>query len=347
MKKDDKNKSGNPRPKTIDDLAKIAGVASSTVSRALNDSPLISDKTKKKIRDLALQYNIRIHQGARNLRLKQTGIIGLVTYYLETDDFGQSDPFDLQMIGAISVNLKKHGYDMLFIQAGLDDDDWPSRYYLQNRVDGFILLCFGQRKDLIDQLLKIQAPFVVFGNPLYNNRYGGVMSDNREGSRLATAHLLDSGKTDLAFIGGPAQNQEVLERLEGFKAAFEEHDIRPDERLIKYGDYSGKSSAVITEQLLDSNIAINGIVITSDVMAISAMGILQERKIKIPDDIAVTGFDGIPLTAYTSPPLTTVTQNIGLIGTLLVEHITNKINTGQISHTIVPTQLVIRESTTV
>lgn len=335
----------NKKPKTLEDLAAIANVSPSTVSRAMNDSPLISEKTKKRIQDLAAQYDIRIHQGARNLRLQETKIIGLITHEKDKLDFGEADPFDLQMIGAISSKLKKNGYDLLFIQAASDDNDWPQRYYQQSRVDGFILMCFAQKKEIIDKLLKIKAPFVVFGTPFYKNRYGGVISDNTGGARLAVKHLLEQNRTHIAFIGGPAQNQEVKERLEGYKAAFREMDTKWDENLIRFGDYSSRSSEEITKDFIKSGALIDGIFAASDVMAMSAMSILEQNNIAIPQDVAVIGFDDIPLSAYSKPSLTTVKQNIGQVGSLLVEYLINYIQNGQISHTIVPVNLVTREST--
>ena len=341
---ENKDMKQNPNPRTIKELAVIAGVSSSTVSRALNNSTLISLETRTRIQDLAKKYKLQIHYGAKNLRLKETKVIGLITMKTNFIEYGKTNPFVLQMIGAMTNSLNSNDYDLLFIQVSEDDLDWPGRYYMRSRVDGFIILCNGQNKLLMNQLLEINAPFVVFGTPFYKEKYGGVMSDNAYGAKLATNHLIKNGCKKIGFIGGPDYNQEVAERFAGYKSALKKNKLKIEPKLIKFGNYTSKSGADCTNELLNTGITFDAVFINSDVMAISALSVLEEKGFSVPENIQIIGFDDIALAAYSSPSLTTVRQDINKAGMLLVDYIIKRIKDNEIIHTVLPVKLIIRES---
>ena len=334
----------NEIPRTLKELADIAGVSSSTVSRALNGSTLISEQTRTKIQNLAKKYDVRIHLGAQNLRLQETKTIGLVTLKTDFIEHGKTDPFVLQMIGAMANSLNSSGYDLLFIQVTDDDLDWPRRYFLRGRVDGFILICLTHNKVIIQQLLDINVPFVVFGKTFNKEEYGGVMSDNIKGGKLAVNHLIKNGCKKIAFIGGPDDHQEVIDRLYGYKSALKNNKIRFEPELVTFGDFTSKSGADCMNILLNTGIKFDGLFVNSDVMAISALSILAEKGLSVPADCQVVGFDDIALAAYSSPSLTTIKQDINKAGKLLVDYVIKRIKDKQIISTMLPVELVVRES---
>jgi DNA-binding LacI/PurR family transcriptional regulator len=175
----------NRAVKTIADIARLAGVSKSTVSRALNDSPLISEKTRTQIQAIARENNFQIHEAARRLSLKQSHTIAFVTKVdLQHRDF-MMDPFHLEIQGAIAAVLATHNYDLLMAHIEPGDLDWPQRYLDAGRADGFILLNCGQKAQYVQTMLDSQAPFIVWGIPLSHHSYCSVNGDN-----LTDGHLL-------------------------------------------------------------------------------------------------------------------------------------------------------------
>lgn len=336
----------NKQPKTLMELAEFVGVSLSTVSRALSNSPLISEKMRNRIQELAKKYKVRVNSAAQTLRLQQTKTIGLVTLKRDFSEDGKTDPFMLHLIGSIANSLNHYGYDLLFIQTIDNDSDWPRRYFMGSRVDGFILACTAHQESAINQLLEMEAPFVVLGKPgsKHKNKYGYVISDNIKGGELAVTRLVENSCRKIAFIGGLKTNIEVKDRLRGYKSALKKNNIKYETELVTFGDYTGKSGVQCMEELLETNINIDGVFINSDVMALSAISVLSKRGLSVPEDIQIIGFDDIPLSAYSKPALTTVKQDIIKTGELLVHHIIKRIKDKKIVSTVLPVELVVRES---
>ena len=330
--------------RTIADIAKLAGVSKSTVSRALSNSTLISEETRNRIQAIAKEHNYQINQPARSLSLKQTKTIAFVThgYY---KNICIEDLFLLEMLGAISINLAAMKYDMLMLHVDPYETDWINDYLHTGKVDGFVLMTSTRKQHHIQKLIDLQAPFIAWGIPTPGSNFCTVTGDSVNGGRLATEYLLQLGKQKIAFLGGPAAELEVQQRYQGFENALIAAGIEPDPNRIVYGDFSSESGTKMMHKLLDQAPDLDSVFVNSDLMAIGAMNSIREQGFRVPEDISVIGYDDISLAMHSNPPLTTIRQNIAEFGRLLVQNLVQYLETGIVTNVAVPVELIIREST--
>jgi DNA-binding LacI/PurR family transcriptional regulator len=330
---------------TIADIAKLAGVSKSTVSRALSDSPLIGDETRERIQVIARAHNFQLNASAQRLSMKESRTIAFVThpYYLKKG-FGLADLFMLEILGAISSGLAQHHYDLLLAYVNPHDPDWPERYLKTGRADGFILMTSTRKQNHIKALVEMKAPFIVWGNPIPNYSYCSVTGDNFNGGKLAAEHLIRCGKRQIAFIGGPADESEVQKRFEGYQSALQTAGLPLNPALISYGWFTNESGAERTRNLLEQHPEIDAIFANSDFMAIAAMRVAQEMGRRIPDDLAIIGYDNLTVAEDSNPPLTTISQNIPLAGKLLAQNLIQYLQSGVVTNVSIPAELVIRKT---
>jgi DNA-binding LacI/PurR family transcriptional regulator len=333
----------NTRSFTIADIALLAGVSKSTVSRALNDSPLIADDTKERIRAIAKQHRFQINVPAQRLSLQQSHTIAFVKYAYEKD-FAVPDVFMLEIMSGISSGLHAAGYDMLVVQVDADDTDWPHRYLDTGRVDGFILLSATCKQHHRETLLAMKAPFVIWGAAAPNHSYCSVTGDGFAGGRIAVEHLLRTGRSRVAFLGGPAAELEVQDRYGGYEAALRDAGLAVDPALVAHGDYSGASGAAAMRQLLEQAPDLDAVFVNSDLMAIAAIDAIVEHGRRVPDDVAVIGYDDVSVAQHSNPPLTTIRQNGPLAGKLLAQNLVQFLQTGVVTSVSIPAELVVRGS---
>lgn len=330
---------------TIADIARLAGVSKSTVSRALNDSPLISAETKDRIRAVASEHEFEMSAAARNLSLQQSHAIAFVTYAHHANDL--SDAFMLELMSGAASGLHEHDYDLLVIQVGKGDTDWINRYLRSGRVDGFIVLSSLTGTRQMKALVESEAPFAIWDvAPRDHRGYCAVSGDSVTGGRLATEHLLGTGRRRIGFIGGFAHAPEVHDRLAGYQAALADAGVAYDPELVSYGDWHRPeaSGAEAAEQLLERAPDLDAIFANSDLLAIGAIGGLRRLGKDVPDDVAVVGYDDIAVARYASPPLTTIRQDGPLAGRLLASNLVQRLQSGVITNVSIPAELVIRDS---
>ena len=329
--------------RTIADIAKLAGVSKSTVSRALNNSPLIGEETKEQIRSIARQHNFEINVSARQLSLKQSNIIAYVTHAYH-QDFSVADLFGLEIMGGISSGLAALGYDLLVIHVDPNDTKWARKYLDGGRVDGFILMTSTRKQSHVKALLELGAPFITWGMPHSGQKYCSVSGDNVNGGKLATKHLIDSGRRKIGFIGGPEDEVEVQQRLTGDKAALQEAGMEINTDRIIYGDFSNTSGAKAMAKLMEQVPDLDAVFINSDLMAIAAMDIIREHGKEVPKEIAVVGYDDLSVAANSNPPLTTIRQNVPLAGKMLAQNLIQFLQTKVATNVSIPVDLIIRKS---
>ncbi len=328
---------------TIADIARLANVSKSTVSRALNDSPLISAETKDRIHQIARSHQFQLNAPARQLSLRQSRTVAFVTHGCHAE-FSVEDLFVLEIMGGISSELTASDYDLLVVHVDPRDTAWAHQYLDTRRVDGFILMTTSRKKNHIHALLEADAPFIVWGVPLPERNYPSITGDNLSGGRLAAQRLLELGRTRIAFLGGPQNELEVQQRYEGYSRALRAAGIGVNDSLAVYGDYSQATAAALMEKLLSSTPGIDGLFAGSDLMAIAAMQVIRAHGKRIPEDIAVVGYDDLSIAAMANPPLTTIRQNIPQAGRLLARNLIEYLRTGLVSNTTLPVELVVRQS---
>jgi DNA-binding LacI/PurR family transcriptional regulator len=327
--------------RSIADIARIAGVSKSTVSRALNDSPFAGERTKERIQAIAKAHDFQPSAAARNLSLRSSHAIAFVTHAYASGTCTVTDPFSLEMMGGIADGLHELGYDLMVALVDPHDRDWPSLLD-SGRVDGFIIMTSAKKRHHIELLLAKGAPFVAWG--ANRGSYCTVCGDDFKGGMLATEKLLSTGRKRIAFIGGPRWEGEVKERYRGYEAAFQAAGREVNGQIVGYGDYSEASAARLMEELLGKEARIDGVFCNSDLMAIAAMRVLQAMGRRIPEDVAVVGYDDLALASYVTPALTTVSQKIPIAGRLLARDLVTFLKQGVITATTVPVELVVRAS---
>ena len=330
--------------KTLEDIARLAGVSRSTVSRALNNSSLISQATKERIQAIAHEHNFRVNIPARNLRMRQSQTIAFVapTYYPEF--LTAEDLFGQEILGGIGRGLHALDYDLLIVYADPDDTTWAQSYLDSGRVDGFIITASNQRQAHIKTLVELDAPFIAWGVPVPNYTYCSVTGDNITGGALATRHLIDTGRRRVAFLGGPDNELTVQQRFKGYRSALKSAGRSLAPNLLTYGDYSYASGIAAMQRLMEQAPDLDAVFVNSDLMAVGAINAIQDSGKRVPQDIAVVGYDDLSIAIYNNLPLTTIRQNFPLIGKLLAQNLVQYLQVGVVSNVITPVELVVRRS---
>jgi DNA-binding LacI/PurR family transcriptional regulator len=327
--------------KSIEDIARLAGVSKSTVSRALNDSPLVGAETRERILAIAKEHEFRPSAIARNLSMRTSRTIAFVTHAYCFDECCISDPFSLEIMGGIAIGLHALGYDMLVVHVDPDSTDWASSYLNSGKVDGFILMTSEYKKDHVERLREIGAPFIAWG--LGAGSYSTVCGDDQKGGRLAVERLVSTGHRRIGFLGGPRIEPEVKERYQGFSDAMQDAGLDP-KALVCYGDYTERSGEREMATMLAKDPNLDAVFANSDYMAISAMRIIKASGRRIPEDVAVIGYDDLAIAAYVSPALTTISQHVSMAGRILARDLIAYIEKGIITSTSMPVELVVRDS---
>jgi len=326
------------------DLAALAGVSKSTVSRALADSPLIPKKTKEKIAALAIEYNYRLNKRARNFRTKETLTIAVLIPDTHEKDWRLSDPFFLELLGSIADTLNDQEHELLLAKTSFSAEEWVLDHVKRGTCDGVILVGQGTQHKEINALARGDTPFVVWGGLLDDQHYCTVGSDNRLGGEKACKHLLAKGRQHIAFLGD-ARLPEVALRYEGYCSALRENGLTPNTALKVQTPFGGEAAYNAVTNFLVSNHPVDGIFACSDVIAMATIRALREKGLMIPEDVAIVGYDDIALSSYYSPPLTTIRQNCKKGGQELVERLLSIIKGGKPSPLMLETDLIERTST--
>lgn len=336
---------GKKAVQTLADIARLANVSRSTVSRALNDSPLLNAATKARIQAIARDHNFRMNVAARNLRVRQSRTIAFVTPDADPDIFTPASQFGFEILSAIGNSLRALGYDLLIAHVNPRDTAWIHAYFDSARVDGFILMTEGRKQAHIKKLVELGVPFITWGTPMPNFNYCTVTGDNITGGTLATRHLIDSGRQQIAFLGGPQTDVSVQQRFKGYENALQAAGRSPVPSLVAHGDDYAYTAGIATMQrLLAGAPDLDAVFANSDLMALGAIKAIKERGKRVPADIAVVGYDDVSIAAYNTLPLTTIRQNIALAGKLLAQNLIQTMQTGVVTNVITPVELVIRES---
>ncbi|NCP64207.1 MAG: LacI family transcriptional regulator [Paraglaciecola sp.] len=329
------------------DIAHRAGVSQSTVSRALRDSPLVNKETRDKVQAIAAELNYKVDKNASNLRRQQSATLALLLFEDPTSDDSLINPFFLSMLGSITKASATAGYDLLVSFQNLNDD-WHAEYEDSNKADGIILLGYGDYLDYRDKLSKLEEQgthFVRWG--AHDAEHPGVSigSDNIQGGFDITQHLIALGRKHFAFIGGASKAcPEFLDRYIGVTKALQQAGLVHDESMQIEAITTEQSGYEATQSLLQSGKKVDAIVCASDLIAMGAMRALRDNDIRIPEQVAVTGYDNIPSSSFTNPALTTMQQNTKLAGEILVKNLLQLINGAQLSQVLLPVELVVRQS---
>lgn len=333
---------------TSRDIAEIAGVSQATVSRALRNSPLVRQETRDRIQEIARDLNYFVNRNAAGLRTHQSNTIALLMFDETAGDDAEINPFFLSMLGNITRSAASLGYDILVSLQQLSDD-WHVEYQASHRADGLILLGYGDYKDYREKLAALSdanTRFIIWG-PIVKDQPGHSFGcDNEDGGYQATRHLTGLGKKRIAFIGNTSRRHspEHAARYAGYSRALKEAGIDEKPSLVVPADNSENIGYKAIQHLLGGDDEFDAVFAVTDWLAIGAMRALQKAGRRVPEDVSVVGFDDMPLAAHVTPNLSTVRQNTQLAGEGLVRGIVGLIEGEPIESTLMPPQLIVRNS---
>jgi DNA-binding LacI/PurR family transcriptional regulator len=330
------------------DIAYLAGVSQPTVSRALRGSKSVSLATRQRIQEIARELNYSVDKNASSLRSQRSHTIALLFFEDPTPDGANINPFFLAMLGAITRATANRGLDLL-ISFQKMEDDWHTRYQDSHRADGLILLGYGDYTlyaQRLTELVEHDTRFVRWGSVRTDGIGSTVGTDNVAAGRLAGEHLLNLGRQRIAFLGQADEHYpEFADRYRGMSEAMADAGLTADPALQVAALSSEGDGRAAIRALLERGAEFDAVFAASDLIAIGAMRALAEAGRKVPDDVAVVGFDDIPAASLTNPPLTTVQQDLVAAGELLVETLAEQIEDRVSANRSLPPRLIVRAST--
>jgi LacI family transcriptional regulator len=329
---------------TLKEIAKMAGVSRSTVSRVVNDQPKVSAEVRERVLKIIAETGYRPDPAARSLVMQRSGIIGLVIPRAVQSLF--TDPYYPRLIQGIARACNANDYTLsLFLFRTADEEQklYP-RVLRTQLVDGVIVTGAQLDDPLLPQLIQNQAPFVMVGRPIDRPEVSFVDVDNVVGAYSAVSHLVRLGRERIATITGPLNVIASLDRRQGYLDALNDRNLLIDDALIAEGDFTEEGGYSAMQQLLPHKP--DAIFAASDAMAFGALRALRQAALSVPDDVAVVGFDDLPAAGYSDPPLTTIRQPILRTGVEAVEILVDILKNGPepARHITLTTNLVIRAS---
>jgi LacI family transcriptional regulator len=341
-------RSGRP---TIKELARLSGVSVGTVSRALNGYTDVSPETRERVIRLAQELDYTPAAAARTLVLERSHVVGL---FLDTGE-GRPDvqhPFFHEVLGGLKDMLGAAGFDLLLFASEQPGNGYGPHSYLKrarhHRVDGVVLMGIDTADAEVERLLRSDVPCVGVDMTLGGPSNRSVMSDNVEGAAMAVRHLVELGHTRIATITGLIETAPAGDRLRGFREEIQRQGLAYRDDYVVYGDYYVESGAAGMAQLLELPEPPTAVFAASDLMAAGAIGAVGRAGLRVPEDVAVVGFDDIFLAEITDPPLTTLRQDkLGLgaaAGETLVALMQEEDGDAPAAVTL-PVELVVRGST--
>lgn len=290
---------------TIKDIARMANVSITTVSRVINKkTDGVSDETRERILKVMKDLNYQPNRIARGLVTKRTNTLGLILPDI-------ANPFFPEIARGVEDTANIYGYNVILCNT----DDRPDKEELyinvlrEKCVDGVIFTSgINPVSEHIKQLMDCKMPFVLLDRYMDIDSLPGVYSDGYDGMYQITRYLLEMGHRNIAFIAGPVHSTTAKHRYDGFKAAVGECGFSVDDALVEEGNYKISGGKEAMTRLIGKGKSFTAVVCANDLMAVGAMEVLRENGYRIPEDISITGFDDIQLSGLIEPKLTTVAQ---------------------------------------
>jgi DNA-binding LacI/PurR family transcriptional regulator len=334
--------SGRERP-TLEKVALRAGVSRATVSRVVNGAPTVHPRIRDTVLRAVRELGYVPNPAARSLVTQRTDSYALVVPERASRVFSD-DQFFPGVIRGVHQELEEADKQLvLMLASSATNYDRIERYAIGGHVDGVMFASLHGADPMPAALARLGIPVVANGRPLGRRTVPYVDVDHAGGVGLAVGHLLKRGRTRIATIAGPQDMVAGIERLAGYRTALRGSRRRS---IVAVGDFTRESGAAAMRELLDDDPRLDAVFVASDLMAEGALRTLRHAGRRVPDDVAVIGFDDVELARYTEPPLTTVRQPISDIGRVLAGQLLRLADGEDIApEVILPTELIVREST--
>ena len=329
---------------TLEDIARQAGVSRSTVSRVVNGHPNVRADVRQRVLEVVQETGYHPNAAARTLASQRSRTIGLVLPRTVSSFF--ADPYFPHLTQGIAQACNQSDYTLGLFLVGSDEDEEKAFPRLSRRgyLDG-VLVQTGQVGDqLIERLIHSEMPLVIIGRPFHSDGVSFIDVDNLDAARNAVGHLVRLGYQRIATITGPANNTTGIDRREGYLRALAERGRTVEEALVAEGDFSEASGYYAMKRLLPAKP--DAVFAASDVMAFGGMRAIREAGLRIPEEIALVGFDDLPQASRSEPPLTTVRQQVVQFGMSAVEVLIDVIDNGVTPprRIVMATELIVRDS---
>ena len=326
---------------TIKDVAREAGVSVATVSRLFNSSGPVKYETARRIDEVARRMRYAPNSAAQSLSTRRTSTIGVLLPDLHGEFFSE-------VIRGIDQTVQRSGWHLLLSSSHNDRTEIEAALRaMRGRVDGLIVMSPDLDPDVLAVNLPDRLSVVLMNCVMDDPAYDSLNIDNHGGAYALTGHLLSLGHTRIGVVTGPDRNHDARERLRGFRDAMRDGGGRvlPGDEVA--GDFSESAGYAGACRLAESADRPTAIFALNDAMAIGALGGLRDAGVRVPEDVAVAGFDDIPIARYVSPPLTTVRVSISRLGECAAERLFRSIESAerhQPVQEVLPTELVVRRS---
>lgn len=328
---------------TIKDIAEQAKVSYATVSRALNDKYGVKASTRSKVLEVAKKMNYRPNAIARGLVRKQTNTIGLIIPDIK-------NPFFPEVAGGIEECANDFGYNVFLCNTNwsIEREEQYINLLSERRVDGLIVVPISNSVKPLEEIIHEDIPVVYVSRAPRDTDRSYVVIDNVRGGFLATKHLIEAGYETVGFIGASADSSTADERLEGYRMAFEKYGIIFSEKYVKQGDFKQKSGYTLVKEMIGNNDYPRGLFAANDLLALGAIQAVKDAGLRVPEDIAVVGFDDIPIASLQEIQLSTIYQpkyQMGRIAfEILVEIIKKGENRVSTRKVMLEPELIVRKS---
>jgi DNA-binding LacI/PurR family transcriptional regulator len=327
---------------TLEQVAALAGVSRATVSRVVNGSPKVLPDTVAAVERAIGQLGYVPNRAARALVTRRTDSVAIVVP--EPDSRVFSDPFFAGILRGVSLTLAPTSSQLvLLIEPAEGDDQRLLRYLRGGHVDGAIIVSHHGRGNVLQELARLPLPIVFSARPLgVDGPVASVDVDNVAGARTAVEYLLSIGRRKIGTIAGPLDMTAGLDRLTGYQDVMKEAGLT---EAVAFGDFTADGGEQAALRLLDEFPDLDALFVANDLMATTALRVLSQRGRRVPEDVAVVGFDDSVMATTTTPKLTTIRQPVEKLGARLAEILLAKIGGATLtSPEIYGTELIIRDS---
>lgn len=327
---------------TIRDVAHASGVSISTVSRVLNNTCAVNEDKRQQVLDAAKALNYSPNPAARSLLGKKTGGIGVLLPFVSGEFFSE-------FLGGLDQGAQDNNCFLMISTSHRHQDEFRAAMRaMDKRVDGLIIMAPELDAMEAESIPRPDRPVVFVNTEIDQRPFDAINFDNYGGSYAITQHLLDLGHKTIALIKGPADARDARERIRGYRAAMVEAGLWDETNLEFQGGFTQEAGYATAKEIVKKKPRPTAIMGANDYCAIGVLSALHEAGISIPEEVAVTGFDGLPSTQYTSPPLTSVRVPVREIGLMAINRLIERMRDVEIAggtwREIVPVELIKRES---
>lgn len=333
---------------TLDAVAALAGVGRATVSRVINGRGPVSARTRRAVEKAIAELGYIPSQSARSLARQRTGTVAVIvaepTRASDPISIGSNElsaPFFARIVRGIAAELNVAGLSLRLLMA----HDW-ARHLSAERVDGALLLSAHRDAETTDVFDRLRLPMVRTGRPLGSAAVNYVDCDNRSGARDAVVHLLRRGRRRVATIAGPQDISAGIDRLDGYRDALRAAGRPDDDSLVAMGEFHQECGQLAMADLLARHADLDAVFAASDAIAAGALYAIKSSGRRVPDDVAIVGFDDSPIASHTDPPLSSVHQPVEALGQEMTRLLVRVMNgeTTEPQAAILQTRLIQRAS---